>query len=355
MKILLLNDTLHVAHHGCQATSTGLRCLLQERFPGAEITPDHLHARRVWECLSVPLLQRQLFSQLIPVKGSRWDYVIANGEGSLHACGRPLKRRNGAFILRLLQMQQAMAQGARGWIVNHSLYSNRSDYLQLLRNVYGHLEHIAVREPFSYDVACRVADHDVTQAADCAFLTPLPEPAAQSPLADSIVLTDSSIRSTGRSLQNLGQLCQRLRNLTGRPVVYLSILTDGRDAHRVAKPLGLPYHFFVDTATFLAHLQCSALVLAGRYHMAVFAALCGVPFLPMRANTPKNSGLLALLDYPVPCIDPEHLDIDSAVDAITRLLADGTTTRNFLTGQRERLRALARNNVPDHSTISSTT
>jgi polysaccharide pyruvyl transferase WcaK-like protein len=42
-------------------------------------------------------------------------------------------------------------------------------------------------------------------------------------------------------------------------------------------------------------LRRMGLVVSGRYHINIFAALAGVPFLPLSTNTGKMAGVLKLL------------------------------------------------------------
>jgi len=50
------------------------------------------------------------------------------------------------------------------------------------------------------------------------------------------------------------------------------------------------------------------MVLSGRFHACVFAALAGTPLVSFRSNTYKMEGLLEMLGYPIPVLDYEHLD-----------------------------------------------
>jgi polysaccharide pyruvyl transferase WcaK-like protein len=219
----------------------------------------------------------------------------------------------------------------------------------MLQDVYPRLGYIALREPLSLDQCRKLRDVNPAQSADCAFLTPLPAPAVKSPLSDAILITDSSVPWGRAALRKLQCALETLRKTTGRPVVYLSIFTNEQDRPKAADPLGVPYYAFNDTTEYLAHLQRSKFVLAGRYHTAVFSALCGVPFMPLQANTPKNSGLLALLDYPVPCLNPVTESAGDIERAALAQLAAAPALVNHLASQREKLLGLARRNVNDAS------
>lgn len=344
MRILLANDTATEPHHGCRATSTALRQLLLERFPAAEIVGDHLQAQTVYECLPLRMLRGKLSSQARPFAADHPDLVVMNGEGTLHAQGSPLKQRDGGYLLCFLQAQRAMDLGIPTWIVNHSFFAARRDYLDLARDQYRRLAYTAVREPFSYATISAFSPTNVQQAADCAFLMRLPAPAAHSPLANAIIFTDSSQRWDGTAYARLRQLSALLQTRTGCPVKYVSLYTDQRDTGRAAR-LGLPYYAFQDTEDFLAHLQRAAFVVSGRYHLAVFAARCGIPFVTFQANTPKNAALHVLLHYQSPCYLPTTLNPEQTADAMHRLWDARDAHHAHLLAQAGRLQALARKNV----------
>lgn len=347
MRILIGNDTLPFPHHGCKATSTALRGLLRSRFPGAEIEADATPSRSVFYFLPVEFASRKLRPHMRGFCDQPPDLLVVNGEGTLHALGRRFKRRNGGFLLRLMQARRALELGVETWIVNHSLFFNRPDYQAMLQDIYPRLAHVALREPCSMEHCRQLRGVQPVQSADCAFLTPLPPPATQSPLADAIVVTDSSVYWNGATLRRIRESLEQLRQKTGRPTVYLSIFTNGQDRRKAADHLGVPYHAFADAAEYLAHLQRAAFVLSGRYHTAVFSALCGIPFVPLVANTPKNTGLLALLEYSVPCINPESESTERMTRTALEQLGAAAGHAAHLTAQRERLQMLARRNVPD--------
>ena len=170
MRILIMNDTSKVPHHGCIATSQGLRALVRERFPDASIQARPVRTRRVLEFLPVRTIERQFARNSGFLKDAAPDLLIVNGEGSLHAGGRKIRSRSGAFLFRLLEAERAMDLGSDAWIVNHSLYATRPDYMEVVRRVYPRLGRAAVREPLSLETFRRLALPEPVQAADCAFL-----------------------------------------------------------------------------------------------------------------------------------------------------------------------------------------
>jgi len=343
MRILIINDTIDYQHHGCFATSTALRRLLRERFPLAEISGNDLASRNVLECLPIGMNRRILMRQIVPFSNPPPDLVVVNGEGTLHACTRRVKKRNGAFILRLLQLEQAQRQGIETWVVNHSLFVIRPDYLELLREVYPHCSHVAVRDPYSWPVA-RALHPRAVQAADCALLTNRTEPERASALAGAIVLTDSSSHWSEQCYQRLKSVIARLA-ASGRTVYYISIFTHGRDAGK-ARRLGIPYIAFPTLDALLANLQTAEFLLTGRFHMAVFAALYAVPFVMLRANTDKNEALTAMLSIPVPCMNPSVDDLDRMWQVTSEAYARQDELRDLLQTQLPRLRQAARLNIP---------
>jgi polysaccharide pyruvyl transferase WcaK-like protein len=343
MRILVTNDTINYPHHGCFATSTALRRLLHERFPHAQISGNDMPSRNVLECLPIGVSRRQLMKQIIPFSPPLPDLVVMNGEGTLHACTRQVKKRNGAFILRLLELQQAQQQGITTWVVNHSLFTTRPDYLDLLREVYPSCAHVAVRDPHSWPVAHGLHQGTV-QAADCAFLTELPPPNPISALTGAVVMTDSSSHWSRQCYHRLRSIIARLR-VSGQTIYYTSIFYHGRDAYK-AQQLGIPYISFPTLEALLAHLQTAAFLLTGRFHMAAFATLCAVPFVTLRANTDKNDALAAMLSLPVPCMNPAVDDADRMWQITSEAFAMRDELHDLLQAKLPRLREAARRNIP---------
>jgi len=54
-------------------------------------------------------------------------------------------------------------------------------------------------------------------------------------------------------------------------------------------------------------LSQAPMVLSGRFHACVFAALARTPLVSFRSNTYKNEGQMEMLGYPIPVLDYENI------------------------------------------------
>jgi polysaccharide pyruvyl transferase WcaK-like protein len=235
----------------------------------------------------------------------------------------------------------------RVFIVNHTVASQHKRFDDFIKMAYPLMDYVAVREPISHEYLCGLGIENVQQSADAIFSLEPPAPARESPLAGKILVSDSSSWSgwSGPRKKRVQDAVAHLRQQK-HDVAYLSIYTDGRDAY-FARELGLEYHSFENFSDFMAHIQTAAFILSGRFHIAVFAALCGTPFLGFEANTHKIRGLCRLLSHPCPPLDFFRDDFNSIVEAIGRAVAMKDELREQLICLRPRLHELAIKNVPD--------
>jgi polysaccharide pyruvyl transferase WcaK-like protein len=63
-------------------------------------------------------------------------------------------------------------------------------------------------------------------------------------------------------------------------------------------------------------LTRASLILSGRFHCCIFAALAKTPFVPFRSNTDKIEGLVELLNYPVPVTVFEESNNEDVLDFV---------------------------------------
>jgi polysaccharide pyruvyl transferase WcaK-like protein len=204
---------------------------------------------------------------------------------------------------------------------------------------------VAVREPFSLEYLQGLGLSNINLCADAIFASTPPPPDAKSLVAGKILINDSFRWKVGWP-----QRRERVKNAIahlkaqGHEVVYFSILSNGRDSH-FAESLGLEYFACDNYTDYLAQLQSAAFILTGRFHTAVFAAVCAAPFLAFEATTYKVNGLLRTLEYRYPSIDFMD-DAEQVTGAIDAAIA---AREEISAGLRERLdfmSELALKNVP---------
>jgi hypothetical protein len=219
------------------------------------------------------------------------DSIILNGEGTIH--------HTGVGALTLMGFCKiAKELGKKVFILNCSIFDLEPFLLETLRDC---VDGIAVREPLSLRY---LSDHGIpaTQAADCLFLIESgDEMVLDWPKLESskkyALYTPGVLAAFGRvSGEGVQRDVAQLR-LAGYEVFFHVVeIEDERFAPDAAQagarilPLGCLN--WRQVPSFLRRME---MVVSGRYHINIFAALAGVPFLPLSTNTGKMAGVLELL------------------------------------------------------------
>ena len=350
MQILITNYTGHQPHLGCMATCDALEALLCERYPDAIIEKEKHTIKRADALMYLGNWGLKRRGALMKYD-ARWadlqraDLIVVNAEGTLHAKNY-LKSGAGsnqrlveAYLARRDLQKQVM-------MVNHSISSRHQNFDDLVRAAYPNMNHVAVREPFSLEYLQGLGVQNAVQSADAIFSMTPPPPATKSPLRDKFLITDSFSWKVGWQ-QRRGRVRELIEQIKkqGYEVAYLSVLSQPYDKH-FADSLELEYHAFQNYTEFMAHLQTAHFVLTGRFHTAVFAAVCAVPFLGFEAPTYKVEGLCRLLEHP---IAPLHLFRDAPAEIAGKVgcaLQERAALQAHLAGKQSFMRHLARQNVP---------
>ena len=314
---ILLNNTGGTSNPGCQGTSHLLKAGLirsgvqissdcpigysdsiyrRIKPPVPNLTPKQRLLSRFGLSPAIPPYDlakawNDANASLTPKFRHLWhqaDSVILNGEGTIHHAG--------VVALSLLGFCKiAKELGKKVFILNCSIFELEPFLLEALRD---YVDGIAVREPLSLRY---LAAHGIptTQAADCLFLMeggderefawPELEPSKKYALYTPGVLAAFG-RVTGEGVQrDVSQLRQ-----AGYEVFFHVVETedeqfalDAAQAGARILPLG-----YLNWRQVLRRME---MVVSGRYHINIFAALAGVPFLPLSTNTGKMAGVLELL------------------------------------------------------------
>jgi polysaccharide pyruvyl transferase WcaK-like protein len=220
------------------------------------------------------------------------DFVLVNGEGTIH-------HNNVGAISLIAFCAAASRMRKRVVLVNCSV--THLDEL-MLGILHESVDYLSVREPITHRYLETNGIHS-TLAADCLFLAqpfaaavesailrlPYPEP--------YVIYTPGVLAGSGPvNAQQIASDIAELRS-QGDPVVYLTVESEDERLAASASSAGakvLPLGFvrWDQMPTLLAGAK---LVVSGRYHINIFAALAGVPFIPMETNTQKMQGVLELL------------------------------------------------------------
>jgi polysaccharide pyruvyl transferase WcaK-like protein len=223
------------------------------------------------------------------------DLLLVNGEGTIH--------HNSIGALTLTGIcAAAKRMRKKVALVNCSIFSLDEILLDALRES---VDYFSLREPmtFRYLQANNIA---ATQSADCLFLadrlserpdTPRPVLSAKTPY---VVYTPGVLSAFDRINESaVADDIKTIRNM-GREVVYYVVEAEDEKFASVAARAGasiLPLGA-IRWEQVLQLLAGAEWVVSGRYHINIFAAMAGTPFVPMETNTQKMQGLLELLACP---------------------------------------------------------
>ena len=340
---IFLNNTGGTSNPGCQGTSHLLKAGLfrsglqiqsdcpigysdsiyrriKPPFPNLTLKQRLLLRLGLRPALSpydLPEAWKNANASLIPKFAPLWheaDSIVLNGEGTIH--------HTGVGALALLGFCKiAKELGKKVFILNCSIFDLEPFLFETLREC---VDGIAVREPLSFRY---LAEYGIPamQAADCLFLMEggdereldLPE---LEPSKKYALYTPGVLAAFGRvSGEGVQRDVAQLR-LAGYEVFFHVVETEDElfavEAAQVgARILPLGCLNWRQVPPFLRRME---LVVSGRYHINIFAALAGVPFLPLSTNTGKMAGVLELLspDRTIPVrewgIETPELNLEGA-------------------------------------------
>ena len=350
MRVVLLNDTRADPNPGCQATvsvltrqlavTLGARIRTRPRGEGYDafaplVASGQAHDHRAWAAaLDVLATDTALVDAL-----DASDLVVANLEGTFHhhtvgalALGATLAlaHRRGRPVWAL----NGTVEAIDGWLLEHAL---------------GRAARVSVREPWS---ARWLNGQGIaaTLAADAAFLAaPFMARGSASPESGRVFYTPGV--TAGLVASRAEAVAALLADLhavadTGREPVFAWL--EDREAPLAATVAARGWATLdlrqVPWTAIGPCLRTFDLVISGRYHLLVFAAMAGRPFLARPSNTHKIEGLL------------EHLECDGAMTgdaaALSRQLANGLP-RAVAPSTIARCQALARSAVPRSDATSA--
>ena len=305
---LFVNDTSNWYHWGCTATSCVIRGKLKEIGYAVDavgiqqvtnIQPcveqvEDLDSDSFFERFVVD--NRELMDQL-----ASHDLIVINGEGSLH--GTSITSLSLLYIAYIAKQRF----GKNVQIINHSCYPAESALWQdsvefaLYKQVYSVLDYVAIREPVSRRL---LADGGITSALsfDCM-------PLYVERYRDQLTITDREGVVLAGSVSWLKESLGALSEL----VKYLQ-----KQAYEVTVLIGARDNIASDDVTFVNDLyaqlegnvtvlvasslqqwlQCLAnakLLVSGRFHHTLAAAMLDTPYVLLNSNTPKLHGVMELM------------------------------------------------------------
>ncbi|WP_283404725.1 polysaccharide pyruvyl transferase family protein [Roseibium denhamense] len=315
-RFLLINYTGDGYHWGCYATSHAITRNLLQKGPVDIISVSQNGQFKLGNVdLSQGYADAPGFAEKHPriaeqILGA--DVVVVNGEGTLHGA---LTR---GPIALLVMIRFAKAANKAVHLINHSCFpsdttaSCRADaaYVSILHAV----DSVVVRDVASLAFYER-NEIPAHLGFDCLPLyyeaTLEDHNIASAPLPDITVI--------GGVTMSLDQVSKIIDILLARyggncKVTYLcgsagSLAKEDKIAEHVLEQKYWHEERFqlVNARTFpefMSHIRRSRLLVTGRFHYAIAAMSCGIPFIAYKSNTPKTEAVLNEHGYGAPILDP---------------------------------------------------
>jgi len=325
MRIAYFVNSFNSINWGGQATSNGIKTLVRKTYPDAEFIPLDLPpapmnklriVRTIWEKkLAKAILnddREQVIKYLKKLNIDErffdgFDTVCFNGEGAIHA-------KSGHLIRLMGMLYEFKQRGAFVSALNQTVDLGGNVFLQeVVKKVYSIVDYLAVREPVSQRELQKLG-LEPELVADAAYaLGSFSEEKVQSLISDLnlpakfVAVTGSSFLSRNNaSVKLMDQLLHEIEFFyTDIPIYFLA---NTKTDMYLAKKLKEKYGFSIfsvpekhDRA--MAVIAKAYIVIGGRQHPNIFAAMQGVPFIPLQGNTHKMEGVVELLHYPIDVLE----------------------------------------------------
>ena len=336
MKIdfLLANDTSAADQNpGCKATVYALKKMILKQYPGAVIDSipvgyaytrfSRLHrffkgsaslrtsfswaviGQWIWRGLGIHVAADILKVYSFPV-------CVINMEGTLH------HRQIGAFTLSAIAWGLTK-KGVDVWMVNGTVDSLDPFFI---RTALSRVQYLSVREDMSASYLEQFSLRPA-RSIDAVFsLDKLFKSNLRTTTGNRCLYTPGCVLGTASDRDAaLSMLQKHVREIRSAGLEPHFLLIDKSEApfESVLKQMGVPIvkltdEAFHDIADFLREF---ALVVAGRYHLAIFSLVAEVPLVPIRSNTHKIESLyltLGLKGHALPVWGSLQRGIEAALE-----------------------------------------
>jgi polysaccharide pyruvyl transferase WcaK-like protein len=321
MKIAYFVNSINSINWGGQATSKGIKKLIEESYPTATFVPLTLPSftlkkfrivRTIWENkLSKAILNDDREGVIKYLKKLNidesffdgFDTVCFNGEGAIHA-------KSGHLIRLMGMLYEYKKRGAFVSALNQTVDLGDNKRIQaVVKKIYSMVDYLAVREPVSQRELQKLG-LDPEVVGDAAYALGSFSSAQVDALTSDLNLPEKFVSVTGSSILKrnkksvvlMDALLEKIISFyKDMPIYFLA--TTKTDMY-LAKELQNKYGFEIfsppekhDKA--MAIIAKSYILIGGRQHPNIFAAMQGTPFIPFKGNTHKMEGVVELLQYPM--------------------------------------------------------
>lgn len=342
MKVAYFVNSFKSINWGGQATSAGIKRLVEENYPHAifvplDLPPFPLNKIRVfrtfWEKKLANAIFKDDFNSVVKylkklnIEENFFDdftHICFNGEGAIHT-------KSGHLIRLMGMLYLAKMKGKIIASINQSIDLNNNHNLEaLVSKVYNLCDFVSAREPVSFEYAKSIGIKKIQLIPDAAYGVPkLSEEEIETRVKKYnlpekfISVTGSSfLKKDKKSILRVARVIDILKETLNEPIVFLAnAKTDIWIAHKLQNKYD--YQIIEPPVKYqdaMAIISKSKLVVGGRQHPNIFAYEYDVPYVPFGANTIKNLGVGKLQKYP---LDPLSWDSskEQINDAIKNILS----------------------------------
>lgn len=345
MRIAYFVNSFKSVNWGWQATSNGIKKLVEQTYPNAEFTPLNLPPfplnkirifRTFWEKkLANAILKDDRVNVLKNLNKLNidksffegFDTVCFNGEGAIHS--------KSWHLIRLMGMlYEFKKRGAFVSALNQTVDLGNNKLIQdVVKKVYSMVDYLAVREPVSQRELQKLGLNPELVADAAYALGSLSKEEVEELTSDLnlpqkfVAVTGSSyLKRSRKSIKLMDKLLIEIQKFYKDMPIYF--LANAKTDMYIAKKLKSKYRFTIfgfpekhDKA--MAVIAKAYVVIGGRQHPNIFAAMQGIPFMPLKGNTHKMEGVVELLKYPMDVLSWNDCDkFNDAFEKIERIRHD---------------------------------
>lgn len=315
MRIAYFINTFPSINWGGQATSSGIKLLAEKNYPNAEFVPldipalpgkwvRGIHEPKLIRAIlndDITSIEKTLKKLRVPLSiFEGFDTVCFNGEGAIHS-------RSG-YLIRLMGMLYYFKHlGAFVSVLNQSVDLRQNELIRkVVAHVYGQMDYVAAREPVSAR-ELNALGINAELIPDAAYALPRLTQEQIHQYTKDLNLPASFIGVTGSSALKKTSttitdfLLTQIRDHYQLPIVFLA---NAKTDIALAEALQKKHNLLIIKPPIrceqaMAVIAKAHLIIGGRQHPNIFAAMHHVPFIPFEGNTHKMQGVVELLNYPM--------------------------------------------------------
>lgn len=337
MKIAYFVNSFGAINWGGQATSNGIKYLVEKNYKNADFIPLDMPSLpfkklKILRFFLVKNLYKSImnddiksiYKHLLKFHIQKdffknFTHVCFNGEGAIHA-------KSGHLVLLMALLYIAKHEGLKVAAINQTVDLKKSKELEeLVKKVYEKVDFLAVRESVSYEyVKNDMGLHGVNLIPDAAYGIPRLSSEDIKNRLENFNLPDNFIAIAGssalkrdkKSQTKVSNLIEKIeKKFPSNPIVFLAnAKTDIYIAHKLkSKHNYLIVEPPVKYLDAIAIISKAKILIGGRQHPNIFAYEYHVPYVPFGANTSKNIGVAKLQNYPI-----SPLDWDSSYEEFSK-------------------------------------